>query len=105
MRTPIKKFAEQEQVSLRYLYNEAAAGRLVFTKVGSRTFVDDVDAEEWRALAPKVTGKAGDIAMKVAIQKIEELGKAVSDGYIDRARAAAQLTKVVRKTGLFEQAA
>jgi hypothetical protein len=100
MRTPIKKFAEDESVSVRFLYNEAADGRLRLTKVGSRTFVDDADAEEWRALAPKFDGTAGDRVMQAAFQKLEDLGRAVTEGHIDRALVVKQLAKVTRKIGL-----
>jgi hypothetical protein len=105
MRTPLKKFAENENVSIRFLYKEAVAKRLVLTKVGSRTFVDDADAERWRALAPKFDGTAGDRVMQVAVQKLEELGKAVSAGQIDRARAAARLAEVTQRAGLIDRAA
>jgi hypothetical protein len=100
MRTPIQPFAKQERVSVRYLYNEAAEGRLTLTKVGSRTFVDDEDAAAWRALAPKVTGKRGERELQAASKQIEDLGRAVSEGKIDRAFAAARLAKVARKAGL-----
>jgi hypothetical protein len=100
MRMPIKKFAEQEQVSVRFLYGEAQAGRLVLTKVGSLTFVDDIDAENWRALAPKFKGTAGDRLIQVASQKLEELGRAVSDGHLERDRVIAHLAKITRKAGL-----
>jgi|HubBroStandDraft_1064217.scaffolds.fasta_scaffold1847708_1 hypothetical protein len=102
-RTPIRKFAEQQDVSIRFLYKEAAAGRLVLTKVGSRTFVDDTDGADWQALAPKVNGTAGDIVLKVAEQKLKEVGKAVAEGQIDRAHAVAHLAKAARLAGLTEQ--
>src|SRR5215831_14244449 len=99
MRTTIKKFAEGEGVSIRFLYKEAASGRLVMTKVGSRTFIDDEDAAKWRALALKVTGKADNMALRVAVQKIEELGRAVGQGRIARQFAVSRLFEVVRKVG------
>ena len=106
MRSPIKKFAEQEGVSVRFLYNEAAAGRLDLTKVGSRTFVDDGDAEKWRALATKVTGKRGHKALEGAEQKLRELGTAVEQGQLDRAVVVTHLAEIARKTGLvLDQAA
>jgi hypothetical protein len=105
MRTPIKKFAEVENISLRFAYKEVKAGRLVLTKVGSRTFIDDPDADRWRALAPKVTGKAGDVALQVVEQKLVELGRAVENGQIDRARVVEHLADVARRTGLTHQAA
>jgi hypothetical protein len=100
MRTPLIKFAAKEDISVRFVYKEAAAGRLVLTKVGSRTFVDDADAEAWRALAPKVNGTAGDIALKTAVAKLEELAKAVADGQVDRALVADRLASLARRTGL-----
>ncbi len=101
MRTPIRKFADNESVSVRYLYKEAEAGRLVLTKVGSRTFVDDTDAEAWRALAPKFNGTVGDRILQVAVKNLKELGKAVAEGLIDRAHASARLAETVRSVGLF----
>jgi hypothetical protein len=100
MRTPVQKFAKNENVSLRFIYKEAAAGRLTLTKVGSRTFVDDVDADHWRALAPKVNGTAGDVVMKIAEQKLRELGQAVADGIVDRTHAVARLSHVAAVAGL-----
>jgi hypothetical protein len=97
-RTPIKKFAEQEGVTDRFLYMEVKAGRLVLTKVGSRTFVDDADAEDWRALAPKVTGPG--ITTQAAERHIEHLGRMVAKGRIDRAHATERLAAAARKAGL-----
>jgi hypothetical protein len=100
MRTPIQKFAGKEGITTRFLYKEARRGRLILTKVGSRTFVDDVDAEQWRALAPKYNGTVGDVVMKVAEEKLKALGKAVADGHVDRVRAVRRLEQVARETGL-----
>ena len=100
MRTPIRKFAERENVTTRYLYSECQAGRLTLTKVGRRTFVDDVDAAAWRALAPKITGTAGNTAMLAAEQKLEHLGAVVAAGRFDRHEAATRLAAITRKTGL-----
>jgi hypothetical protein len=100
MRTPVRKFATNENVSLRFIYKEAAAGRLTLTKVGSRTFIDDVDAERWRALAPKVNGTVSDLVMKAAEQKLKELGQAVAEGLIDRRHAVARLAQVAQSAGL-----
>lgn len=105
MRTPIQKFALREEVTARFLYKEAAAGRLVLTKVGSRTFIDDIDAEAWRALAPKVTGKAGDVALKVAEQKLQELSTAIAKGYIDRQIAVDRLFTTAKRLGLNQDVA
>lgn len=100
MRTPIQKFAEQEGVTTRFLYKEAQRGRLILTKVGSRTFVDDVDAEQWRALAQKYNGTVGDIVMKVAEEQLKALGKAVAEGHVDRVRAVRRLEQIARQNGL-----
>jgi hypothetical protein len=100
MRTPIRKFAEQESVTTRYLYSECKAGRLTLTKVGRRTFIDDIDAEAWRALAPKVTGTAGNTAMLAAKQKLEHLGKIVAAGQLDRRHVVEHLTAIIQKAGL-----
>jgi hypothetical protein len=105
MRTPIQKFAKREDVSVRFLYKERDAGRLTLTKVGSRTFVDDADAEQWRALATKVTGTAGDAAMQAVEQKLEQLGKVVAAGRLDRHHVVARLAAVTEKAGLTLQAA
>jgi hypothetical protein len=100
MRIPIKLFAEQEHVTTRYLYQESKVGRLTLTKVGRRTFVDDVDADAWRALAPKVKGGAGEIALQVAVQKLEHLGKVVAEGRLDRDHVVARLVAVAERAGL-----
>jgi hypothetical protein len=100
VRTPIIKFAEQRKLSIRFLYNEAAAGRLVLTKVGSRTFIDDADAESWDALAQKVTGSAGDKALQIVEQRIEELGLQVAAGRLDRRKVIDRLGAVAVKAGL-----
>lgn len=103
MRTPIRQFAKQEHLGLSYIYSEARAGRLVLTKVGSRTFVEDTDADRWRALAPKI-GEPGVAILEAARLKLETLGKAVKAGQVDRDRAAAKLAKVIRKfPTLFEE--
>jgi hypothetical protein len=83
MRTPIQAFAKQENVTTRFLYEECKAGRLTLTKVGRRTFVDDIDGEAWRALAPKVTGPVP-IAIQTAERHIQQLGKMVEAGQILR---------------------
>jgi hypothetical protein len=100
MRTPIRKFAQQEHVTPRFLYKEAERGRLVLTKVGSRTFVDEPDAEAWRALAPKVDGTVGDIVLKVTEQKLKELGAAVAKGLVDRDLVIDRLSTVAARAGL-----
>lgn len=104
MRTPIQKFAEADNVSVRFLYKEANAGRLVLTKVGSRTFIDDEDAERWRALAPKI-GHAGEIALRAAKQAVENLGHAVEQGLIEQHVAALAVHDVALATGLSRAAA
>jgi hypothetical protein len=102
MRTPILKFAAQEHVTARYLYKEAKVGRLVLTKVGRRTFVDEADAERWRALAPKFNGTAGDRILAVTIENLKELGNAVAQGLVDRAHASARLVRTAQRAGLLE---
>lgn len=97
MRIPILQFAKNENVSARFLYKESVSGRLVLTKVGSRTFVDDVDAAAWRALAPKVSGAAGNIALQAAEQHIEHLGKALAAGQLDPAKVRARLAAATEK--------
>jgi hypothetical protein len=104
MRTPIMQFAKDEKVSLRFLYKEANAKRLVLTKVGSRTFVEDSDAERWHALAPKI-GNPGEIALRTAVQAIEALGRAVSQGHIDQAVAARTMREVAMNSGVNRVAA
>ena len=99
MRTPIQQFAKDEKVSVRFLYKEAAASRLVLTKVGSRTFIDDEDAERWRALAPKV-GQAGELVLQAARQAVENLGRAVERGLVERRVAATAMRDVALTTGL-----
>jgi hypothetical protein len=59
MRAPLKQFCKQENISERFAYAEKERGRLRFTYVGNRVFIDDQDAEAWRALAPKATGGTG----------------------------------------------
>jgi hypothetical protein len=104
-RRPLQQFCEREHVSERYAYAERAAGRLVFTKVGNRNFIDDDDADRWRALAPKV-GRVGDVALLAAERAIETLGRAVKAGDIDKASAARRLQAVATAFGLnSEQAA
>jgi hypothetical protein len=98
-RTPIRKFAEQEGVGLSFLYSEVRAKHLVLTKVGSRTFVDDEDAARWRAQAPKV-GQTGVAILQAAELRLEELGKAIADGKVDRDVALAKLVEVAQRAGL-----
>ena len=93
MLTPIKKFAETENISLRFAYKDVKAGRLVLTKVGSRTFIDDEDAERWRALAPKV-GQAGELVLQAARQAVENLGRAVERGLVERRVAATAMREL-----------
>jgi hypothetical protein len=100
MRTPFRQFCKEENISPRFGYMEAAAGRLTLTKVGSRTFIDDADRKAWRKLAPKVTGKAGDIVLKVAEQKLKELGAAVAKGLIARALVTERLSAAAARAGL-----
>jgi hypothetical protein len=101
-RTPFLQFCKEENISPWSGYAEAREGRLKLTKVRARTFVDDVDREAWRALAPKVSGraKAGEHAMQVAALKIAELGKVVAAGLVDRDHVVAHLRKAIREAGL-----
>lgn len=98
--TPIKKFAQQESVGLSFLYSEVRKGRLVITKRGYLSGIEDKDANRWRALGLKVTGKAGDIALKVAEQRLIELGKAVAKGWISRKLVIDRLSAVAADAGL-----
>ena len=98
--TPIKRFAQQESVGLSFLYGEVRKGRLVITKRGYLSGIDDEDAARWRAMAPKVTGKAGNIALKVAEQKLKDLGAAVAEGLVDRDLVIERLTAVLKQTGI-----
>ena len=100
MRTPILKFAASEHVTARFLYNEARRGRLVLTKVGSRTFVDDKDAAAWRALAPKVDGTVANIAVQSAVKAVEALRRAVAEGHIKRKDAARAIRSATKSAGL-----
>jgi hypothetical protein len=99
MRRPLREFCERERVSQRYAYNEHYAGRLIFEKVGSRIFIDDEDADRWRALAPKV-GRVSDAALQAAERAIETLGQAVQRGDIDQARAVRRLRAAAIACGL-----
>ena len=99
MRKPLRQFCKDEGISERKAYNERYAGRLVFTKVGSRVFIDDADAERWRSLAPKI-GRVGDVALQAAERAIETLGRAVKAGDIDKASAARRLQAVAAAFGL-----
>jgi hypothetical protein len=100
MRTPLQKFARQENVSTRFLYKEARCGRLVLTKVGGRTFVDDEDAEAWRKAAPKYDGTGAEAVMKQAVQKLQDVGRAVAAGKIDKAFAMEKLDAAAHQCGL-----
>jgi len=99
MRRPLREFCEGERVSLRHAYNEHYAGRLVFTKVGNRIFIDDEDADRWRALAPKI-GRVGDVALQAAERALETLGRAVKAGDIDHALAVKRLQAAAAAFGL-----
>jgi hypothetical protein len=100
MRTPILKFAENEHLSARFLYKEAKRGRLVLTKVGSRTFIDDADAAAWRALAPKVNGTVADITLQTAVKAVEALRRAVAEGHLERKVAALAIRNAAKSAGL-----
>jgi hypothetical protein len=104
MRTPIKQFAKDEKVSVRFLYKEAAAKRLVLTKVGARTFIEEQDASRWRALAPKV-GNPGDLAVQIAVRAVEALGQAVAEGVVDRKVAVLAVRKAAAASGVNRVAA
>jgi hypothetical protein len=99
MRKPLRQFCKDEGISERKAYDERYAGRLVFTKVGSRVFIDDADAEHWRSLAPKI-GRVGDVALQAAERAIETLGEAVKAGDVDRASAVKRLRAVAATFGL-----
>jgi hypothetical protein len=100
MRLPLREFCERERISQRHAYNEHYAGNLVFTKIGRRIFIDDADAERWRALAPKIGGRVGDVALQAAERAIETLGQAVQRGDIDQARAVKRLRAAAIACGL-----
>lgn len=100
MRLPIILFAAREHVTRRYLYQEAAAGRLTLTKVGRRTFVDDADAAAWRALAPKVTGNSGARALCMAERTLRDVSAACDAGHLDRAAAINRLAQIAAEVGL-----
>jgi hypothetical protein len=100
-RTPIQKFAKQEGVTTRYLYKEIEVGRLTLTKVGSRSFIDDEDAEAWRATALRVTKVTGaQVAVQVLEKQILQVGQKVANGRIDRTHVVERLTDVIHKSGL-----
>jgi hypothetical protein len=104
VRLPLKEFCERERISQRHAYNEHYAGNLVFTKIGRRIFIDDEDAERWRALAPKIS-RVGDVALQAAERAIETLGQAVARGDIDQARAVRRLRAAAIACGLSSSAA
>jgi hypothetical protein len=81
-------------------YDEVKAGRLVVTKSGNRNFVLKKDADAWLATLPRVAGKAGDIALKVAEQKLKELGAAVAKGLVARALVTERLSAAAARAGL-----
>jgi hypothetical protein len=96
MRKPLKVFCKDENISPRKAYDEFYAGRLVFTKVGHRVFIDDEDGARWRDLAPKVTGKAGagELVLQAARQAVENLGRAVDRGLVERRVAATAMREL-----------
>jgi hypothetical protein len=102
MRTPLRKFCQEEGISLRTAYNEINAGRLTITKVRQLTFVDDVDREAWRALAPKFTGNGCEVALKAAEQSMFEVGRLVSQGKIAGEVAIERLKKALPASGVQE---
>jgi hypothetical protein len=105
MRKPLRQFCKDEGISERKAYDEHYAGRLIFTKVGSRNFIDNEDADRWRSLAPKI-GRVGDVALQAAERAIETLGRAVKSGDIDHASAVRRLRAAAAAFGLnSEQAA
>jgi hypothetical protein len=94
-------------------YQEHAAGRLKFTKIRNRNFVLRKDGDAWlntyvhppsefdtETHAPKVNGTAGDIALKVAEQKLKELGAAVAEGLVARALVTERLSAAAARAGL-----
>jgi hypothetical protein len=100
-RTPIQDFAKREGVTTRFIYKEIELGRLTLTKVGSRSFIDDEDAEAWRALAMRVTKVTGaQVATQIIEKQILQLGQKVARGRIDRAHVVNRLTEVIHKSGL-----
>jgi hypothetical protein len=103
-RSPLWKVVTEENVSERFLRYENKAGRLRFTYVGNRVFIDDEDREAWRKLARKSRGD--NAALQLAEQAIKTLGEAVKAGDIDRTSAVRRLRAVAAAFGLnSEQAA
>jgi hypothetical protein len=100
-RTPIQEFAKREGVTTRFIYKEIELGRLTLTKVGSRSFIDDEDAEAWRAQAMRVTKVTGaQVTTQLVEKQILQLGRKVARGGIDRAHVLTRLEEAIHKSGL-----
>lgn len=54
----IPKIAERNAVSVRTVYNEIGAGRLIARKVGTRTIITAADEAAWHQALPKISPKA-----------------------------------------------
>jgi RNA 3'-terminal phosphate cyclase len=76
-----------------------AAGRLVTTQMGGRTFVLKKDADAWLHGFPKV-GNPGVIALQAAKQAVENLGHAVEQGLVEQHVAALAVHDVALANGL-----
>jgi hypothetical protein len=103
---PIRKLRDAGYpLSPAQAYREIAAGRLRAIKRGWKTFVLPQDAETWLQNLPAMAPKASERVVDAAVAKLEELGRAVNDGRVDRNHAVTRLAAVVEKAGLTLQAA
>jgi hypothetical protein len=103
-RSPLRQFITEETVSERFARYENKRGRLRFTYVGNRVFIDDEDRDAWRKLARKSHGN--NAALQLAEQALKALDEAIKAGYVERAFAAKRLQAVTVAFGLnSEQAA
>lgn len=57
---PFLEFCEQHSICKSTGYGEAAAGRLCLTKIGSRSYVSQQHAEEWRRNLPTFKPRKAD---------------------------------------------
>jgi predicted DNA-binding transcriptional regulator AlpA len=65
-----------------------------------RIGVRERDHLEWLKSCSSANGNIGDVALKVAETKLQELGEAIAEGHVDREYALARLRAAAASAGL-----
>jgi len=101
MPSTIPEVAKRVGVSVRALYNEITAGRLIITKpTPGRSIVLEEDEARWLAAAKRTPGKPGELVLKGAKKSVEQIAAAVAHGDLDRQLALNHLHRFIEESGL-----